>query len=172
MVSMHWRRVSFALASLTMLVAGLGATFWGGTSGSANNEYVIEVDEQGFNPPLCHVKNGEDVRWKNIGDKPHRVYYAVHETWDPHLDTGYIEPGELSRPVRLTLNTIKWEYWDYDNPENRGLLVTVINQPSVCAPWTPTPTPTPTPTATPTPIPTATPDPRTSTVINVAREQE
>ncbi len=177
------RRASFAAASLLMAAIGFTSLFMSVDGTGARNEFIIQVNESGFNPPSCTVNKGTTLRWLNVGQEVHRVVRPdVGVQVPPLFDTGDLQPGDLSKRFELTIRDT-WDYEDFYNPELKGR-VNIPNatsaescdlQPPTATPTlTPTPTPTPDPgrafipgvsrgeqpaTPTPTPSPTATPDP-------------
>lgn len=123
---------------------------------TAYNQYVVEISDTGFNPEVCNISRDDEVVWKNVGTKVHRVIIPDAGVNSPPLfDTGDIEPGQVSPPAKFTYgggNTLV----DFYNPALRSTVSTgkAQAQAANCRPLPPTPTPTPTPIpATPTPKP-------------------
>lgn len=162
--------VALAVAG-AMLVAGLATVLVGGSSDvdAQYGEFTIEITATGFNPAHCQVNRlGSAVRFRNLDTKPRRIIVPEPGTPDDEvsLDTGWLDPGEVSRAAWAFQGLDRKVYRDFDNPALTGVIEVPINQsaPSICEPLTPTPTPTITPTPSPTPIRTTTPIPQPTPV--------
>lgn len=138
-----------------------------------NGAYIIEVNEDGFNPPVCMINRGDIVQWHNVGSVEHHPFApGVGLNGPPGLDVGVIEPGAYSQKLSMEGgSTIRYE--DELNPALKGVVQTpgLANSGEVsCSPLPPTPTPSPTPsvTVTPSASPTATASPTPSATATPA----
>ncbi len=168
-----WRGLSLSLASLAVAVMGAGFLFLSGSEGGvADSTHVIEITEQGFNPPVCVITVNDRVRFKNLDSVVHQALVEAVGGVPPTWDTGAIQPGETTSSAwGITVDT-KLNYHDPGFPALTGLIDAIqpaLHPQVACTPWTPTPTPTNTPTPTPTPSPTPTPDPRSAVMPEISR---
>jgi len=154
-------RPLLALAAVAMALLGGAAILVSGSQKATadSNVYVIEIHDDGFNPPVCSVNRGDTVQWHNVGTVEHHPYAAgVGLNGPPGLDVGVIEPGAFSgKLIMESGSTI--HYIDELHPELKGIVETpaLSNNGEVsCSPLPPTPTPSPTPSVTATPQATAT----------------
>ena len=147
-----------------MAVGALAMAFAGGVSlllqqsglaSSASDVLVIEVNEQGFNPPVCQVGRSDEVAWKNVGHEVHRIIKPNAGVGLPPIyDSGDLQPGDTSGPLIPGAGG-QFKYQDAYNPDHKGVIETPQRSndgPIVCSPLAPTPTPTPTPIPTATPV--------------------
>lgn len=151
-----------AVAALVMALAGgaslfIGQTHAAGTSGPS----VIEVNEDGFNPPLCLMGRDDTVVWKNVGKQVHRVVKPDAGFGTPPLyDSEDILPGETSKSALIPGAGGQFKYNDFYNPSLKGVIQTPQRSNTgviICSALPPTPVPTPTPNPTHTPAPTPMP---------------
>lgn len=165
----HSYRPLLAAAALVMaLVGAVSVAFFGdgGTRAVANNLYLIEVNEEGFNPRQCNLNRGDSVTFKNTSDDEMRITSGFRNA------SGAIIPGGFGgMPPLLDITLDPGETYigsesftagsDYFYVSEYGDHVTVSTPKTQntgqvsCSKEAPTPTPTP--TGTPTPIATATP---------------
>ncbi len=151
----HSYRPLFAAAALLMALAGaLSLAMFSGseTPVHAETEWTIEVNEQGFNPRQCNIVRGDDVRFKNTGKVPIRVYKPGFGGLPPEFDET-LEPGKSS------IGALSFDAGgSFVFKSDLGHQVTVFTPNTStgtpgCYKEAPTPTPTPTGTATPTATP-------------------
>lgn len=162
-------RPLLAAAALVMALAGaVSIAFFGGGGipAQADDLFVIEVNEEGFNPRQCNINRGDSVTFKNVAD------VEIHILSGYRNGAGQIIPGGFGGlPPRFDVTLDPGELYvgserfdagsDYYYVSEFGDHVTVStpktqNSGQVsCSKEAPTPTPTP--TGTPTPIATATP---------------
>ncbi len=148
----RYRPLMAALALAATLAGGVSLAFFGARtdSVSAYDRYLIEVNEQGFNPRTCRINRGDEIQFKNVGNSPIRVYKPQIGGLPPDPDWT-LEPGQLSTVISYTAGTTDRYLTD------GGHVVEVLTPPRSntwqvsCAREAPTPTPTP--TATPTGVP-------------------
>lgn len=161
------RRLSLATAALLMAAVGAVSLFLNVDGTVAQDEFIIEVNEEGFNPPSCTINKNTTIRWKNVGGAVHRVVRPAPGVDSPPLfDTKDLDPGETSGGIEFALQA-NFEYEDFYNPELKGkIIVPNARGAQSCDLQPPTPTPTPTP------LPTATPDPRRAFIPGVSRGGE
>src|SRR5690242_7571758 len=91
-------RPLMAVAALAMAFAG-GASlfFWQGShAATGTTGPLIEVNEEGFNPPFCQIGRDDEVRWKNVGHEVHKIVRPPVGSADPVDVTADIQPGETS----------------------------------------------------------------------------
>lgn len=146
----RYRPLMAALALAAALAGGLSLAFFGARteSASAYDRYLIEVNEQGFNPRTCRINRGDEIQFKNVGTTTIRVYKPQIGGLPPDPDWT-LDPGQLSTVISYTAGTTDRYFSD------AGHFVEVLTPPRsntwqvACAKEAPTPTPTPTPTATP-----------------------
>lgn len=148
----RYRPLMAALALAAALAGGLSLAFFGARteSASAYDRYLIEVNEQGFNPRTCRINRGDEIQFKNVGTTTIRVYLPGHGGLPPAPGMDFtLAPGQSSSPVSYTAGaTHEWV-------SDAGATMTVLTPNGsntwqvACAKEAPTPTPTPTPTATP-----------------------
>ncbi len=165
----HSFRPLFAAAALLMALMGaISVAFFGAgaTPTGANNQYLIEVNEQGFNPRQCNLNRGDSVTFKNAGKVEIHILSGYRNAQGEIVAGGF---GGL--PPRFDVTLAPGETYvgsesftagsDYFYVSEFGDHVTVSTPktqntgPVSCSKEAPTPTPTP--TGTPTPIATATP---------------
>jgi plastocyanin len=154
-------RALFAFAAVTMALLG-GVTLFLGQTEAAQNDppYVIEVNELGFNPPVCNISRSDSVVWKNVGTSVHDIAVPQAGSLPPVDITGDIQPGETSKTSYSPQAGGNFPYFDVHNPDLKGLIHTPQNSNTGLVDCTAAPpTPTATPTRPPTQIPTATPTP-------------
>ena len=148
-----------AVVAVSMALAGgLSLLFSHSEHAGAASSYVIEVNEEGFNPKLCKISRDDVVRWKNVGTQVHRVIWPNAGVGsEPQFDSGDIPVGGLSQNSLMVTNGGNANYLDQYNPSLTGTVNTPQqsnSQAESCSPLPPTPTPTPTRTPGPTPTPT------------------
>lgn len=128
------------------------AVFSGGeTPAGAITRWTVEVNEEGFNPRQCNIVRNDEVQFKNVGNKPIRVYMPGHGGLPDDPDWT-LAPGEVSGALNFTAGG------SFVFHSGEGDTVTVFtpnsgNGTPGCFKEAPTPTPTPTGTATPTATP-------------------
>ncbi len=129
------------------------AVFGGGETRvqAAATEWVVEVNEGGFNPRQCNIVRGDRVAFKNTGKVPIRVYKPVIGGLPPDPDWT-LQPGETSPKLGFDFG------YDDDFFSEFGDSMTIFtpftsNGTPGCYKEAPTPTPTATFTATPTATP-------------------
>ncbi len=147
-----------AAAAITMAIAGISSILLaGGTRPArADTTYTVEVGDDGINPSVCSVNRGDEVVWKNVGHQVHRIYAPSLDPAKPFIDTGDLQPGDVSSAWSFD-SGVRSNYYDYYNQSHTAVVQTPLrnNTGTVsCSPLPPTPTPTPTRTpAPPTPTP-------------------
>ena len=149
-------RPLFALTAAAIVLLGGAAIFASGSqhAGADTAPYVIEIHDDGFNPPVCNINRGDTVQWKNVGAQPHQVYSPGPGLNGPaFFDSGVLAPGQLSGKL-LVDSGVTMHYIDKLNPALTGVVETPSRSNTwtvSCSPVAPTPTPSPTPQPTPTP---------------------
>lgn len=174
MVKHSYRPLLAAVALMMALLGAISVAFFGSgqTPAGAYDLYVIEVNEQGFNPRYCQVNRGDAVTFKNVSSKPLGIV-SGHKTAGGGVQPGgfggmdplfqvTIQPGQTHPgSVSLQGGSEFFFFSSFDNFETYEDYITVStpgtqNTGQVsCSKEAPTPTPTP--TGTPTPLPTPTP---------------
>lgn len=139
-----------------MALAGAAALMiaHSGKAAQGDQPYVIEVDEQGFNPRQCNINRGDSVVFKNAGHTEIEVISPGFGGLPP--DPDYIlQPGEVS-PALLYTAGGNYHYEDANNASH-GMTVSTPGRSNTgnvsCSKEAPTPTATPTKTPGPTPVP-------------------
>lgn len=158
---MRASRTAIALATLGALAFaawGVIASTGGDVAQTASAAvgdppFIIEVNEQGFNPRSCTVsRNDTSIRFKNVGTQVHRIQRKDIGGLPPLWDSGDLQPGEFSqeRNYNAALDDL---YEDVYFPGHTVRVQAPVNpsSPTNCAKEAPTPTPTPIRTPTPTP---------------------
>ena len=69
-------------------------SFLSGTANAAE----IKMKSLTYDPPQLEIKQGESVTWKNTAYTEHS---ATSENTPAVFDTGMIQPGKESKPVRF-----------------------------------------------------------------------
>lgn len=145
-----------AVAALMMTLAGVAALLMAhsGEAAQGDTPYVIEVDEQGFNPHQCNINRGDSVVFKNVGHTEIEVISPGFGGLPPDPDF-ILQPGESSSALIYTAGG-NYHYEDANNP-NHTVTVSTPGRSNAgtvsCSKEAPTPTPTPTRTPGPTPVP-------------------
>lgn len=121
------------------------------TNVSATTRWVVEVNEQGFNPRQCNIVRNDEVVFKNVGHVAIRVYKPGFGGLPDDPDWT-LAPGEESPALSFTsgINDV------YKSGLGHSMTVFspfVGNGTPGCFKEAPTPTPTPARTATPTATP-------------------
>lgn len=127
----------------TLALLGLAAIpLLAGSSSRAYDVQTVEVSEAGFNPSVCRM-NREYVRFKNVGSTPRRVVRPGIIPGDPPLlDTGVIQPGEVSTEFIIPHGGTT-VFYDADDATHFVTVVTPVfveYWEPICAPdpnWTP-----------------------------------
>jgi hypothetical protein len=145
------------LAAMALVMALTGAitlaVFSGGEMpAGATNEWIIRINEEGFNPRFCSIVRDDTIAFENVGSTTVRVF-KPNNTGVPADPDWTLAPGELSGALKITYggNTVFHS--------STGYTVTVFspnNSTGTPGCFKEAPTPTPTPTFTATPIRTAT----------------
>lgn len=118
---MSARRAALFLCALALLAPALAPP----VGPRAYEVQTIEVSEAGFNPPVCRM-NREYVRFKNVGNEPHRVIIPSLFPGDlPFFDTGVLDPGETSNELRIEYggSTV---FVDAFDPTLKGTVITPV----------------------------------------------
>jgi hypothetical protein len=155
-------RPVYGLLALCMATIGATALFLGQTNAAttAPTGPTIEISAKGFNPPICDIGRNDEVVWKNVDTRVHRVIIPPAGEGPPPIEvTGDIQPGQTSGPLIPGAGGNIY-YQDFYDPTLKGIVHSPQGSnsgPINCSPLTPTPTPTATPIATATPSPTPTP---------------
>ena len=102
-MNLPMRRATLATVALLTAALGAGSLFLSvDDTSSAPNEYIIEVNESGLNPPSCTINKGTRWAWKNVGNSVHRIIKPDAGVAQPPIfDTGDLQPGETSKQFAL-----------------------------------------------------------------------
>jgi hypothetical protein len=147
-------RPLLAVGTLGVALLGASSLFWQSSEAATAGPSVIEVNDEGFNPPVCSVGRNNEVAWKNVGTQVRRVVAQPVGLSDPVPLTEDIQPGQTSSAVIPGAGG-QLKYQDLYNPSLKGIIQTPQRSndgPINCSALPPTPTPTPTPLPTPSPV--------------------
>lgn len=144
------------LGLAAILVAGFSGPSAGAQANPGDDDYDVWITSDGFNPPTCVVRRGDNVRFVNKTGTVRDVVFdnlTVPNEPNTPLSTGDIEPGASSSYFSFDFGGTN-AYHETYAPAFAGSITTTVSGAPSCSQVAPTATPTATPSATPTPTPT------------------
>ncbi len=147
-------RPLLAVAALGVALLGASSLFWQSSNAATPGPSVIEVNDEGFNPPVCSIGRDDEVVWKNVGTHVRKIVRPPVGLSDPEPLTDDIQPGATSNAVIPGAGG-QFKYQDFYDPDLKGVIQTPQRSndgPINCSALPPTPTPSPTPLPTPTSV--------------------
>jgi len=93
--------VYLVAAACALSVAGVRGTTWNENEGHAQSEakaMTVTMKSMSYDPKTLEVHVGDSVVWRN---EAHSKHTAISDDDGKTFNTGEIEPGQSSRPVRF-----------------------------------------------------------------------